>query len=214
MAIGDIGMFLPRESHYQTPGAFNKMLQAEAMKRANYLAAMDQFYENLTESQRQFNQQLAFNVETRDLNLAWEREKMQEELAFRREELEAEEEYREGLLGLEERRVELAEAEGAGEEDSPSAQSTAETNPYELIARAEAGEVPCPQCDQPLSVEQFQIGGDHAVVDLPLDERARAPRQAGCDEAVDPRAPLAGTDDENLLRVDRQQVLVLGAALA
>lgn len=109
MAIGDIGMFLPRESHYQTPGAFNKMLQAEALKRAAFLSQMDQFYENLNEAQRQFDETLSFNVETRDLQLGWERERMQEELKFRREELEAETEYREGMLDLEERRVELAE---------------------------------------------------------------------------------------------------------
>jgi hypothetical protein len=115
MAIGDIGMFLPRESHYGTPGAFNKMLQAEALKRAAFLSNMDQFYANLGEAQRQFDETLTFKTETRDLELGWAREQQANELEFRREELESTDEYRQGLLELQER--EIDEKYGGGDVD-------------------------------------------------------------------------------------------------
>ncbi len=105
MAIGDIGLFLPRESQFGTPGAFNKMLQAEALKRAAFLSNMDQFYENLAESKRQFNETLTFKTETRDLELAWAREQQDKNLAFQREELESTDDYRQGLLDLKEREI-------------------------------------------------------------------------------------------------------------
>ena len=109
MALGDVGQFLPAESHYGTPGAYDKMLQAEAQKRGAYLSAMDQYYENLAESQRQFTETLGFKVETRDLELEWAREKQTKELAFKREELEATKAYQEGMLSLGERQIESTE---------------------------------------------------------------------------------------------------------
>ena len=77
MAIGEIGMFLHPESAYGTPGAFSQALRAEATKRARYLSEMDQFYANLEESKRQFEETMAFREES------WE-----EEMGLRREELE------------------------------------------------------------------------------------------------------------------------------
>jgi len=75
MAMGEMGMFLPAESAYGTPGAYSQALRAEATKRASYLSEMDQFYAQLEESQRQFNEMLAFKEES------WE-----EEFGLRKEE--------------------------------------------------------------------------------------------------------------------------------
>jgi len=113
MALGDVGIFNPAESNYGTPGAFDKMLQAEAQKRAAYLSSMDQFYENLAESQRQFDETLGFKTETRDLELDWAQEKFEKEQILDRERLSAEKEYNEGILSLKEREL-------AGEEDDLS----------------------------------------------------------------------------------------------
>ena len=74
MAIGDVGMFLPSESQYKTPGAYDAMLKGEALKRASYLSSMDQFYEQLEESQRQYDETLEFKVNTRDMELAFAQE--------------------------------------------------------------------------------------------------------------------------------------------
>ena len=75
MAMGEIGMFLPAESAYGTPGAYSQALRAEATKRATYLSQMDQFYSQLEESQRQFDEALAFKESS------WE-----EEMGLRKEE--------------------------------------------------------------------------------------------------------------------------------
>lgn len=60
---GEYGMFLPAESAYKTPGAFSEMLRAEASKRATYLSQMDQFYEGLEESKRQFDEMMEYREE-------------------------------------------------------------------------------------------------------------------------------------------------------
>jgi len=60
MALGDVGMFNPAESNYMTPGAYGETLKADALKRANYLAMMDQFYEQLDETKREFDKTLGF----------------------------------------------------------------------------------------------------------------------------------------------------------
>jgi len=111
MALGDVGAFLPAESQYGTPGAFDKLLQAEAQKRAAYLSSMDQFYENLAEATRQFNETLEFKTETRDLELDWQKEKFGKEQVLDRERLEAEKTYSEGMLGLREREIEGKESD-------------------------------------------------------------------------------------------------------
>ena len=76
MAIGEMGMFLPAESAYGTPGAYSQSLRAEATKRAAYLSQMDQFYASLEESKRQFEETLAFKEES------WE-----DEMGLKRSEL-------------------------------------------------------------------------------------------------------------------------------
>jgi len=76
MAMGEIGMFLPAESAYGTPGAYSQALRAEATKRADYLSQMDQFYTQLEESQRQFDEMLSFKESS------WE-----DEMGLRKEEM-------------------------------------------------------------------------------------------------------------------------------
>jgi len=63
MANG-IGLFLPSESAYSKPGAFEDSLRAEAMKQAAYLSSMDQFYAELDESTRQFDEQMAWSQDS------------------------------------------------------------------------------------------------------------------------------------------------------
>lgn len=87
MAIQDIGMFLPSESNYKIPGAYDEALRAEAAKRAQYLSLMDQFYEQLNESQRQFNETLGFKTTTRDLELAHSKWKVEQEIGIQEKEL-------------------------------------------------------------------------------------------------------------------------------
>ncbi len=55
MAYADLAQFLPQEGGFKRPGEFDRMLKAEASKRAGYLSAMDQFYAQLEESGRQFD---------------------------------------------------------------------------------------------------------------------------------------------------------------
>ena len=89
--MGEIGMFLPAESAYGTPGAYSQALRAEATKRASYLSEMDQFYSQLEESQRQFDKMLSFKEES------WE-----DEMGLRREEIDLQKKMGFGqlLLGL------------------------------------------------------------------------------------------------------------------
>lgn len=89
MALGDIGAFLPAESQYTRPGSYEAMLKAEAMKRAAWLASMDQFYDNLHEAQRQFNETLAFKKES----FTTEHELATERLDLEREQLAAQKDY-------------------------------------------------------------------------------------------------------------------------
>ena len=91
MALGEIGMFLPPESAYGTPGAFSQALRAEATKRAAYLSDMDQFYAQLEESKRQFQETLSFKEKS------WE-----EQLGLSRDQLEQQKQlgYGQLLLGL------------------------------------------------------------------------------------------------------------------
>lgn len=76
MAIGEVGMFLPAESAYGTPGAYSQALRAESTKRAAYLSEMDQFYSQLEESKKQFEETLEFRKES------WE-----DEMGLRRSEM-------------------------------------------------------------------------------------------------------------------------------
>jgi hypothetical protein len=68
------------------------MLRAEATKRAAWLSAMDQFYENLAETQREFDETLTFKTETREKELAFAREQFGAEMELQRDRFELEEE--------------------------------------------------------------------------------------------------------------------------
>ena len=109
MALGDIGMFLPSESQYARPGTYDKALQAEASKRATWLAQMDQFYANLGEAERQFNETLQFKTTTRDLELAFAREKLDKTLELQEKQLEQQSSYQNSLIGLKARELNLQE---------------------------------------------------------------------------------------------------------
>lgn len=60
MGLGDIGLWTPAESQYAKPGSYEDALRAEAMRSANYLSSMDQFYANLEEAKSEFGQTLDF----------------------------------------------------------------------------------------------------------------------------------------------------------
>jgi len=63
MANG-IGLFLPSEAAYSKPGTYEDALRAEAQKQAAYLSSMDQYYAELEESTRQFNETMAWSQES------------------------------------------------------------------------------------------------------------------------------------------------------
>lgn len=63
MAYGEFGGLLPRETSFASPSAYTEAAKAEATKRASYLAQMDQFYAQLEESTRQFDEELSFREE-------------------------------------------------------------------------------------------------------------------------------------------------------
>lgn len=83
MALGDVGMFNPAESNYMTPGAYGETLKADALKRANYLAMMDQFYEQLDETKREFDKTLGF----KEASLAQEKWIAEQNIEFGKSEL-------------------------------------------------------------------------------------------------------------------------------
>lgn len=88
MAIGDIGIFNPAEGQYKAPGAYDEALRADALKRATYLSMMDQFYEQLDETKREFDATSAFKYAELAQN-KWATEEQiglsKEDLALRRE---------------------------------------------------------------------------------------------------------------------------------
>lgn len=115
MAQGDIGMFLPSESHYKYPGAYSQALKAEAVKTANYLSSMDQFYAQLEESQRQFNEMLAFREDVFARELEFNRWRWEETFDIQRERLDWEREYGTRALDIEEDRLDLTRDLNLGE---------------------------------------------------------------------------------------------------
>lgn len=68
MPYPDFGLFLPPEEAYSKPGSYTEALRAEGTQRAAYLSTMDQFYAQLEESQRQFDELLPLRV--RELDIA------------------------------------------------------------------------------------------------------------------------------------------------
>jgi hypothetical protein len=87
MAIGDIGIFLPTESQYKNPGAYDELLKAEAAKNAAYLASMDQFYAELEEKQKEFKETLSFNESKLAAETALEEKKLQQQWSISQQEL-------------------------------------------------------------------------------------------------------------------------------
>lgn len=108
MALSDYGMFLPSESHYTRPGAYDEMLQAEAQKRASYLSQMDMFYEELDESIRQFNETLGFKREALEKELEFGRWKTEYEGELESRKLDIYESLGERELDIESRKTSLA----------------------------------------------------------------------------------------------------------
>lgn len=127
MALGDIGLFNPAESAYTTPGAYDQLLRAEATKRASYLASMDQFYAELTESTRQFDETLKFKTtslaqeaaltregfasseKTTGMNIKSQEKMNAEDIAFRKTQLESQERLSNRELDLKERELSIQE---------------------------------------------------------------------------------------------------------
>jgi len=112
---------MPAPSQFGLPGQYDDLLRGEALKSASYLSSMDQFYANLDEAQRQFDETLAFKTETRGLELGFSREQLAEttrefDLNLGLGERTLEEKTREFDLGfgLEEERFGLEEELGRG----------------------------------------------------------------------------------------------------
>lgn len=118
---GEVGAFLPAESHYRRPGTYEKMLQAESSKRAVWLANMDQFFAQLEEAQRQFNVTAAFKEKTfaAEHALAQERLKLEgrrvdlegERVDVAREGIAAQKDYWQGLIRAQEGQTNLLSKE-------------------------------------------------------------------------------------------------------
>lgn len=122
MALGEIGLFNPAESTYMRPGAYDEALRANAFKQASYLSAMDQFYEQLDETVREFNATLSFKeaelAQIKGLTeeqiglsrqqLEINQEQYKSDLALRQEALKAQTEYQTGLLAVKNKELNLA----------------------------------------------------------------------------------------------------------
>lgn len=87
----DMGLLYGSEAAFKRPGAYGEFLAAQGMAKTNYTAQMDQFFEKLAESKRQFDLTLGFKEkelssretltrEGYDLN----RELQQNDLEYRR----------------------------------------------------------------------------------------------------------------------------------
>jgi hypothetical protein len=106
MAYGDLQTFLPRAD---TGSALDtERARAEGASRAQYLSSMDQFYEQLEESQRQFDIAQELAERQFEWTSAFEEKKLQQE------------------YGLAERRVELEEMLGTRQADLLQEQIRAE----------------------------------------------------------------------------------------
>lgn len=61
---GDFEIFTPTESQYVQPGEFEAVQRGQALQKATYLSQMDQFYEGLDETRRQFERSMEFQEKT------------------------------------------------------------------------------------------------------------------------------------------------------
>ena len=134
MAFSDYAVFLPAESLYVRPGAYEDALKAEAVKQAAYLGELSRFYKTLTEQKREFDlrhllekerlalqkaeQESLSKYRQRELDIAAARQKAQASywrglVSVQRGQQEAQEDYWEGLLGLQNRELDLRRYEAA-----------------------------------------------------------------------------------------------------
>lgn len=104
MAYGDYGALLPTEALFEEPGAYSGVLKAEALKRASYLSSMDQFYAELDESSKRFEQQ--YSLAEREFEFGQEQSLWEREFA---------ETGREGETALASRQLDLQAELGRGE---------------------------------------------------------------------------------------------------
>lgn len=106
MALGDVGIFNPAESTFMRPGAYEDALRADALKRASYLSMMDQFYEQLDETKREFDATAAFKTAA----LAQDKWIAEQQIGLSREELALKGELGRADIGLRERALTEATA--------------------------------------------------------------------------------------------------------
>lgn len=95
MAYTDFGQLMPSEAGFKTPGMYGAFLQAEGAKKAAYLSDMDQFFANLAETTRQFNETLGF----KNKELASRETLTREEYGLRRELQDEQLEYQRWMIG-------------------------------------------------------------------------------------------------------------------
>lgn len=130
MPYADYQKLLPSAGAFANPQDFQSFLQAQALQKSSYLSSMDQFYAQLDETSRQFNESLGiqkgklsleekyFGLEEKKFD--WEKEKFGEEFVFdkekfaqdiglRKTELEQTKEYQTGTLELGKERLEIEE---------------------------------------------------------------------------------------------------------
>jgi hypothetical protein len=119
MALGDVGIFNPAESTFMRPGAYEDALRADALKRATYLSMMDQFYEQLDETKREFDATASFKyaalaqdkwIAEQQIGLSREELALKRELgtadiSLRERTLTEESSYRKEALGVERMKV-------------------------------------------------------------------------------------------------------------
>jgi len=118
---------LRSETSFRRPGDYQTYIEGEALKRASYLASMDQFYAQLEETSRQFNETLEYKEDVLeseermfgeeldetsrqfDEELDYNRWLATQQLELSRDELEGEERYRSSLIKQGERRLDISE---------------------------------------------------------------------------------------------------------
>lgn len=100
MAYGDFQSLLPSEAYYTGPSRHLDAAKVEAFKKASYLSQMDQFYAQLSESERQFDIQAG--LRGRELRIASAAQVAQEKAAQRG--LDITEAYQQASLGWERER--------------------------------------------------------------------------------------------------------------
>lgn len=88
MAYGDYGSLLPGQATYRGPGQQFEVDRQAALQKGSYLSSMDQFYEQLEESTRQFD--LSYGLQERQVSLAEEHDVWSKDVAYQGLELQGE----------------------------------------------------------------------------------------------------------------------------